>query len=132
MTYVLKSEIIKSFYKFSRNEMPKSVCSQFNLVHEVYTCNTRNNLLIYISRMSTSRYGNHSLHVDEASLWNKFFKKFFQTMIWLSSKLKPFLTKQILETYETELHTFDTRPSNFLSIVSLELSFMNRLIKWLK
>ena len=81
MTYVLKSEIIKSFYKFARNEMPKSVCSQFNLVHEVYTCNTRNNLLIYISRMSTSRYGNHSLHVDEASLWNKFFKKFFQTMI---------------------------------------------------
>ena len=132
MTYVLKSEIIKSFYKFSRNEMPKSVCSQFNLVHEVYTCNTRNNLLIYISRMSTSRYGNHSLRVDEASLWNKFFKKFFQTMIWLSPKLKPFLMKQFLETYETELHTFDTRSSNFLSIVSLELSFMNRLIKWLK
>ena len=37
--------------------------------------------------------------------------------------------KQFLETYETELHTFDTRSSNFLSIVSLELSFMNRLIK---
>ena len=132
MTYVLKSEIIKSFYKFARNEMPKSVCSQFNLVHEVYTCNTRNNLLIYISRMSASRYGNHSLRVDEASLWNKFFKNFFQTMIWLSPKLKPFLMKQFLETYETELHTFDTRSSNFLSIVSLELSFMNRLIKWLK
>ena len=74
---VLESEIIKFFYKFSRNELPKSVCSIFNLVHEVHTRNTRNNLLIYIPRMSTSRYGNHSLRSDGASLWNKFFKDFF-------------------------------------------------------
>ena len=31
---VLESETIKFFYEFSRNELPKSVCSQFNLVHE--------------------------------------------------------------------------------------------------
>ena len=55
---VLESEIIKFFYKYSRNELPKSVCSIFNLVHEVYTLNTCNNLLIYIPRLSTSRYGN--------------------------------------------------------------------------
>ena len=33
----LESEIIKFFFKFSRNELPKSVCSQFNLVREVHT-----------------------------------------------------------------------------------------------
>ena len=64
----LKSEIIKFFYKFARNELPKSVCSQFYLVHEVHICNTRNNLLIYIPRMFTSQYGNHSLRGDGASL----------------------------------------------------------------
>ena len=42
----------------------------FNLVH---THNTRNNLLIYIPRMSTSQYGNYSLRSDCASLWNKLF-----------------------------------------------------------
>ena len=41
----------------------------FNLVP---THNTRNNLLIYIPRMSTSQYGNYSLRSDCASLWNKF------------------------------------------------------------
>ena len=45
---ILESEVIKSFCKFSRNELPKSACTQFNLVHEVHTHNTRNNLLIYI------------------------------------------------------------------------------------
>ena len=55
---VLESEIIKFCCRFSRNELPKSVCSIFNLVHEVYTLNTCNNLLIYIPRLSTSRYGN--------------------------------------------------------------------------
>ena len=52
---VLKSEVIKCFYKFSRNELLKLVCSQFNLVHEVHTRNTGNDLLIYIARMSTSQ-----------------------------------------------------------------------------
>ena len=52
---VLGSEVIKFFYKFSRNELPKSVCGQFNLVQEVHTRNTCNNLLIYIPRMSTSQ-----------------------------------------------------------------------------
>ena len=55
---VLESEIIKFFYKFSRNELPKSLCSIFNLVQEVHTRNRRNNLLIYIPRMS--------LHLDMA------------------------------------------------------------------
>ena len=40
---VLESEIIKFFYMFSRNELPKSVCSKYNLVHEVHTRNARNN-----------------------------------------------------------------------------------------
>ena len=57
---VLESEIIKFFCRFSRNEMSKLLCSQFNLVHEVHTCNTRNNFSIYMLRMSTSRYGNCS------------------------------------------------------------------------
>ena len=74
---ILELEIITFFYNFSINELPKSVCSIFNLVHEVHTRNTRNNLVIYIPRMSTSRYGNHSLRGDGASLWNKFFKDFF-------------------------------------------------------
>ena len=81
---VLESEIRKNFSKFSRNELPKSVCSKFNLVHEVHTRNTRNKLLIYILRMSISRH--QSLF---ARWWyffkNKFFKDFFQTMIWLCS-----------------------------------------------
>ena len=38
---VLESDIIKFFYKFSRNELTKSVSSQFNLAHEVHTRNTR-------------------------------------------------------------------------------------------
>ena len=74
---ILELEIITFFYNFSINELPKSVCSIFNLVHEVHTRNTHNNLVIYIPRMSTSRYGNHSLRGDGASLWNKFFKDFF-------------------------------------------------------
>ena len=91
---VLESEIIKFLYKFSRNELPKSVCSIFNLVQEVHTRNTRNNLLIYIPRMSTSRYGNHSLRGDGASLWNKFFKYFFPSHDLTSFfKLKSFLMK---------------------------------------
>ena len=77
---------MKFFHKFSRNELPKSVCSKFNPVHEVHTRNTCNNLLIYIPRMSTSRNSNHSLRGDGASLWNKFPTIiFFQTMIWRPS-----------------------------------------------
>ena len=91
---VLESEIIKFLYTFSRNELPKSVYSIFNLVQEVHTRNTRNNLLIYIPRMSTSRYGNHSLRGDGASLWNKFFKYFFPSHDLTSFfKLKLFLMK---------------------------------------
>ena len=43
---VLESEVIHFYYKFSGNELPKSVLSQFNLVHEVHTPNSRKNLLI--------------------------------------------------------------------------------------
>ena len=101
---VLESEIIKFFYKFSRNELPKSVSSIFNLVYEVLTRNTRNNLLIYIPRMSTSRYGNHSLCGDGVSLWNKFFKDFFPSHgLICFFKLKSFLMKRFLKTYENEL-----------------------------
>ena len=121
----MESEIIKFFYKLSTNELPKSVCSKFNLVHEIHTRNTRNNLLIYIPRITTSRYGNHSLRSDGASLWNKFFKDFFLNHDLTSFlKLKSFLTKRFLQTYENELSTFDTRSNNFLSIFSLERSFM--------
>ena len=101
---VLEPEITKFFYKFSRNELPKSVCSKFNLVHEVHARNTRSNLLIYIPRISASRYGNHSLRGDGASLWNKFFKDFFPNHDLTSFlKLKPFLMKPFLQTYENEL-----------------------------
>ena len=57
----LESEIKIIFYKFSRNELPKSVCSVFNLDHEVHTRNRRNSLLIYIPRISTSQNDNHPL-----------------------------------------------------------------------
>ena len=101
---VLELEMMKFFYKFSRNELPKSVCGIFNLVHEVHTRNTRKNLLIYIPRMSTSRYGNHCLRCDGASLWNKFFKDFFPSHDLTSFfKLKSFLMKRFLQTYENEL-----------------------------
>ena len=94
---VLKSEVIKCFYKFSRNELLKLVCSQFNLVHEVHTRNTRNDLLIYIARMSTSQQSNRSLHSDGASLWNEFFKDFFSNHDLMSFfKLKSFLMKRFL------------------------------------
>ena len=84
-------------------KLPKSVCSIFNLVHDVHTHNTCNNLLIYIQRMSTSRYGNHSLCGDGA-LWNKLFKDFFPSHDLTSFfKLKSFLLKRFLQTYENEL-----------------------------
>ena len=70
---------------FFRNKLPKSICSQFNLFHEVHTRDARKNSLIYISRMSTSQCDNHSLRGDGASLWNKFFRDFFKTMIWRPS-----------------------------------------------
>ena len=82
----------------------KSVCSKFNPVHEVHARNTHSNLLIYIPRISTSRYGNHSLRDDGASLWNKFFKDFFPNHDLTSfRKLKSFLMKRFLQTYENEL-----------------------------
>ena len=93
----------KTYKKFSRNELPKSVRSQFNLVDEVHTRNTRNNLLICIPRISTSQYGNHSLRDDGASLWNKLFTDFFPKHDLTSFlKLKSFLTKRLLQTYENE------------------------------
>ena len=101
---VLESEIIKFFYKLSTNELPKSECSKFNLVHEIHTGNTCNNLLIYIPRITTSRYGNHSLRSDGVSLWNKFFKDFFPNHDLTSFlRLKSFLMKRFLQTYENEL-----------------------------
>ena len=122
---VLELEMMKFFYKFSRNELPKSVCGIFNLVHEVHTRNTRKNLLIYIPRMSTSRYGNHCLRCDGASLWNKFFKDFFPSHDLTSFfKLKSFLMKRFQQTYENELQTSDTRSKNFLLIFSPKRSFM--------
>ena len=99
---VLESEIIKFFYKFPRNELPKSVCSQFNILREA--CNTRNNLLIYIPRIPASQYGNLSLHGDGASVWNKFFKDIFPNHNLTSFlKLKSFFMKPFLQTYENEL-----------------------------
>ena len=74
LRHVLESEVIKFFYNFSRNELPSSVYNQFNLVHNVHTRNTRNH-----SKFTTSRYGNHYLRGDGASLWNKLFKDFFQS-----------------------------------------------------
>ena len=56
---VLESEIIKFFYKFSRNE------------------------LIYIPRMSTSQFGNHSLHGDGESVYPK-----CHFMFWIYRKTK--------------------------------------------
>ena len=76
---ILESEIIKFFFKFSRNELPESVCSLFNLVDEIHTRSTRNNSLIYIPKMSTKQYGSNSLRGEGASQWNKFFKDYFQT-----------------------------------------------------
>ena len=117
---VLEAEIIKFFYKFSRNELPKSLCSIFDLVHKVHTYNTRNNLLIYISRMFTSQCGNHSLRGDGASLWNKFFKEFFPSHDFtFFFKLKSFRIKRFLQAYKNKQYTSDTHSNNFLLISSL-------------
>ena len=101
---VLELEVIKFLCKFSRKKLPKSVCSQFNVVHEVHTRNTSNNFLIYIPRMFTSQYGNHSLRSDGGSVWNKLFKDFFPNHDMTSFlKQKSFLMKRFLQTYENEL-----------------------------
>ena len=65
--YVLKSEFTNFSIKFLEMR-----CRNRYVVHEVHTRNARNNLLIYIPRMPTSQYGNHSLRGDGGSLWNKF------------------------------------------------------------
>ena len=115
MFNVLESEIIKFFHKFFRNELPKSVCSVFHLVHKVHIRNTRNNLLIYIPGMSAFQYGNHSLCGNGASLWNRFLKDFFPNHDLNSFfELKLFLMKRILQTYENELYTSDTSSDSFL------------------
>ena len=83
---VLESEVIKFFYKFSTSELPKSGFSQFNLVHVVHTCKKRNNLLIYIPRMSTLKYGSHFLRGVMVLLYGtNSFKIFFQAMNWCPS-----------------------------------------------
>ena len=81
LSNIFNERPLKLFYKFSRKELPKSVCSQFKVGHEVHTPDARNNSLIYIPRICTSQYGNHYLHGDCDSLWNKLFKDFFKTMI---------------------------------------------------
>ena len=125
MFNVLESEIIKFFHKFFRNELPKSVCSVFHLVHKVHIRNTRNNLLIYIPGMSAFQYGNHSLCGNGASLWNRFLKDFFPNHDLNSFfELKLFLMKRILQTYENELYTSDTSSDSFLWIFSPKRSFM--------
>ena len=102
---VLKSELIKFFYKFSKiSYQNQYVVNQFYLVHEVHTRDIRNNLLIYLPRIAASQYGNHSLRGDGASLWNKFFKDFSPNHDLTSSlKLKSFLMKRFLQPYENEL-----------------------------
>ena len=76
--------------------------------------------------MFTSKYDNLSLRGDGASLWNKFFKDFFQNHdLTPFLKLKSFLMRRLRHTYENELQTSDTRSNNFLSNFSLESSLMN-------
>ena len=113
---VLESEVIKFFYKFSTSELPKSGFSQFNLVHVVHTCKTRNNLLIYISRMSTLKYGNHFLRGVMVLLYGtNSFKIFFQAMIWCPSSN---LRKLIVNFFSSESSFMKcspaTKSSNYL------------------
>ena len=89
---ILELEVIKFFYLFSRFDLPKSVCSQCNLVHKVHTRDIHNNSLIYSARVPI-------LRIDGASLWSKFFNHDLTAFL----KLKAFLMKQFLQTYENEL-----------------------------
>ena len=76
--------------------------------------------------MSTSQSDNHSLRGDGAFVWNIVFKDFFPAHDLTSLlKLKSFLMKRFLQTYENELQTSDTRSNSLLSIFSPERSFMN-------
>ena len=84
-----------SFFKDHSNPLFKGL--KLLKLHEVQTRNTLTNFLIYIPRMSTSPYGNHSLRGD-AFLWNKFFED-----LTCFSKLKSFLMKRFLQTCENEL-----------------------------
>ena len=128
LSNIFNERPLKLFYKFSRKELPKSVCSQFKVGHEVHTPDARNNSLIYIPRICTSQYGNHYLHGDCASLWNKLFKDFFKTMIWrskidvhdlqltnevISYKTIPTSSGKLIINYFW--HTFKQFPLNFFS-----------------
>ena len=70
--------------------------------------------------MSTSRYGNHSLRGDGASLWNKLFKEFFSKP-WFD--FLPWTEIISYETIPTDLrkwivnfwNTFKQFPLDFLS-----------------
>ena len=74
---VLESEIINFFYKFSRNELPKSVSSIFNLVqtyeNELQTPDTRSNnfLLIFSPERSfmkcspATQWSNLMIEIDK-------------------------------------------------------------------
>ena len=76
--------------------------------------------------MSTSQSDNHSLRGDGAFVWNIVFKDFFPAHDLTSLlKLKSFLMKRFLQTYENELQTSDTSSNSLLSIFSPERSFMN-------
>ena len=86
--------------KFSRNELPKSVCSKFNQVHEATPC-----------AVMVLLYGINSLRV------------FFQTMIWLLSlSWNHFVWNDPYKLYSFEL--YDTRSNNFLSVFYPERSLM--------
>ena len=69
---ILESEFVKYFLKFSGNELPELVCTQLKLAHEVHTHNILKNSLIYFPEIFTIQYGNHFLHREGTSLWNKF------------------------------------------------------------
>ena len=58
---ILESDIIIFLKFFPRNELLKSVCTQLNLADEFHALDTRNNLLICISRTSATKYGNNVL-----------------------------------------------------------------------
>ena len=94
---ILESEFVKYFLKFSGNELPELVCSQFKLAHEAHTHDILKKSWIYFTEMSIIQYGNHFLHHETTSLWNKFFRESFQNHNITFCKIKSHLLKQFLQ-----------------------------------
>ena len=96
---LFECEVNKFFYNYMNKTLPDSLINKFTLVQDFHQRNTRNNELIYITKIRTSRLGTNSLRSHGASIWNSFFTKTNMENINSFAILKNFLKKKYLESY---------------------------------